>query len=257
MNAADIRAHWQRGGILRNAWLTIPDAYLAETVAASGHVEAVTIDMQHGLFDRRSAVECIRAIGAHRAIPFVRLPAHDGALIGFLLDAGATGLILPSTSGARAAAAFVAATRFPPAGTRSYGPTRAALERVDVIANDAITIAMIETASGLASVRDIAASSDLDGIFVGPGDLGIALGLGPGQDRRESEFVKVLKNISDAAKAACKIVGIHASTAEYAAEMGSSGFQFVTVWVDTATINSTLEQAGQTTQMLLAARTDG
>lgn len=255
MSAGDIRAYWQRGGVLRNAWLTVPDAYLAEIVAASGHVEAVTIDMQHGLFDRRSAIECIRAISAHRATPFVRLPAHDDALIGFLLDAGATGLILPSTSGPAAAAAFVAATRFPPAGTRSHGPTRTALERIDVMTSHAITIAMIETESGLDAVSAIAACKELDGIFVGPGDLGISLGLGPGQDRREPEIVDALKTIRDAANAASKIVGIHASTAEYAAEMANSGFQFVTVWVDAVTINMTLNQAGDATQMLVAAKT--
>lgn len=254
MSATDIRAFWARGGVLRNAWLTIPDAYLAELVAASGHVETVTIDMQHGLFDRRSAVECIRAISTHRATPFVRLPAQDDALIGFLLDAGVTGLILPSTSGPTAAAALVAATRFPPAGTRSHGPTRTALERTDVTAINAITIAMIETKSGLDSVRAIAANRELDGIFVGPGDLGIALGLGPGQDRREPEMVKALATIHDAANAACKIVGIHASTAEYAVEMGNSGFQFVTVWVDAVNINVTLDQAGKATQMLVSTK---
>lgn len=37
---------WAAGRAARNGWLTIPDAHLAELVAASGAVEAVTLDLQ-------------------------------------------------------------------------------------------------------------------------------------------------------------------------------------------------------------------
>ena len=62
-------------------------------VAARAETDAVTLDLQHGLFDTRAAVECIRAIGLRGKAPLVRLPDHDPALIGFLLDAGAAGLV--------------------------------------------------------------------------------------------------------------------------------------------------------------------
>lgn len=251
MTIAGIRDHWQRGGILRNAWLTIPDPYLAEIVASSEHVEAVTIDMQHGLFDRRSAVECIRAIGALGAAPFVRLPTHDDTLAGYLLDAAALGLILPGTSDSADAESFVAATRFPPAGNRSHGPSRAPLAGINVLTNDAITIAMIESASGLDSLAAIAAVTDLDGIYVGPADLGISLGLGPGQDRMEAEMVATLQKIREVTRNAGKIVGIHANSADYAADMAMSGFQFVTVWVDAVIVNQSLARVGAATNKLL------
>ena len=38
-------------------------------------------------------------------------------------------------------------------------------------------VAMIETAEGLANVEAIAATPGLDAVYVGPGDLAIALGL--------------------------------------------------------------------------------
>src|SRR4051794_39448816 len=136
------------GRAARNAWLTIPDAYLAETVAARGMAEAVTVDLQHGLFDRRSAVSALRAIAAHGCAPLVRLPAVDAAVIGYMLDAGAAGVIAPMVENAAEAEALVAACRYPPRGRRSHGPTRAALRPgadAFAAAEQAIVLAMVET----------------------------------------------------------------------------------------------------------------
>src|ERR671929_2051634 len=93
--ARPVREAWAAGRAARNAWLTIPDAHLAETVAARGVAEAVTVDLQHGLFDPGTAVHALRAIAAHGAAPLVRLPAVDAAVTGYVLDAGAAGVIAP------------------------------------------------------------------------------------------------------------------------------------------------------------------
>ena len=65
------------------------------------------------------------------------------------------------------------------AGSRSIGPTRAIYSiglDLDDLARVA-AIAMIETAEGLANVEAIARTPGLDGLYIGPGDLAIALGL--------------------------------------------------------------------------------
>ena len=64
---------WRAGRPARIAWLTIPDPYLAELVAVRGEVEAVALDLQHGLFDSRATVEAIRAIALRGKAPLVRL----------------------------------------------------------------------------------------------------------------------------------------------------------------------------------------
>lgn len=240
LDADGLRAMWAAKLVVRNAWLTLPDAYLAETVAASGCAEAVTLDMQHGLFDRRSAVECIRAILMHGAAPFARLSGLDEALIGFLLDAGAVGLILPMTEDASYAARFVAACRYPPLGIRSHGPTRAGLLSQAFPGNGPVRFAMIETVPGVEAAESIAAVSGLDGLFVGPGDLGISLGIGPGQDRVEPDFLNALKHIERATYGAGKLLGIHANSAGYASRMAMIGYKFVTVWVDAVAIRASL-----------------
>jgi len=246
--ARPVREAWAAGRAARNAWLTIPDAHLAEMVAAHGLAEAVTLDLQHGLFDHRTAVHAIRAIAAHGAAPLVRLPGIDAALTGYMLDAGAGGVIAPQVESVAAAEALVTACRYPPRGRRSHGPTRAALRPgadAFAAAEQAVVFAMIETGEGLERCEALAAVSGLDGLFVGPGDLGLSLGLGAGQDREEPEMQDAFARVLTACRQAGKRAAIHAGTARYATLMARSGFDLVTVWVDAAAITATLATAAE------------
>jgi 4-hydroxy-2-oxoheptanedioate aldolase len=246
--ARAIREAWASGRAARNAWLTVPDAHLAETVATSGVAEAVTLDLQHGLFDRTAAVHAIRAVAAHGASPLVRLPAVDAALAGYLLDAGAAGVIAPMVETVAEAEALAAACRYPPRGRRSHGPTRAALRPGSdafAAAEQAVVLAMVETREGLERCEDLAAVDGLDGLFVGPGDLGLALGLGPGQDREEPALRDAIARVLAACRRAGRRAGIHAGSTRYAARMAGEGFDLVTVWVDAAAVASTLAAAGE------------
>lgn len=238
-----VRAAWAAGRAARNAWLTIPDAHLAEMVAARGIAEAVTLDLQHGLFDRAATVHAIRAIAAHGAAPLVRLPDVDAAWIGHVLDAGAAGVIAPRVEGVAQAEALVAACRYPPGGHRSFGPTRGALRPGSdafAAAERAVIFAMVETRAGFEGREALAAVGGLDGLFIGPGDLGLSLGPGAGQDRDEPEMQDAFARVLAACRRAGKRTAIHAASAGYAARMARSGFDLVTVWVDAAAVASTL-----------------
>src|SRR5690242_12107784 len=238
-----VREAWVGGRAARNAWLTIPDAHLAEIVAASGVAEAVTLDLQHGLFDHRAAVHAIRAIAVHGAAPLVRLPGIDAALAGYVLDAGAAGVIAPTVNSVAEIEALVAACRYPPKGRRSYGPTRAALRPgadAFAAAEQAVIFAMIESREGLDRCEALAAVEGIDGLFVGPGDLGLSLGLGAGQDREEPEMQGNFARVLGACRQSGKRAAIHAVTTRYAARMAGAGFDLVTVWVDAAAVATTL-----------------
>lgn len=234
-----VRECWANGRAARNAWMTIPDPYLTEIVAADADINAVTFDLQHGLFDRRSAVEAIRAASAWGVTSLVRLPGLDEALIGYLLDAGVGGLILPMAESGGQAADFVSFCTHPPAGRRSHGPTRAGLATDG--AEQPVLFAMIESAAGLAAVDEIAAVAGFDGVFVGPGDLGLSLGIGSGQNRSEPAFLDALDTIETSARRAGKLLAIHGTSAGYAARMAARGYRLVTVWVDVAAVRSSLQ----------------
>ncbi|MDG2105470.1 MAG: aldolase/citrate lyase family protein [Pirellulaceae bacterium] len=239
-----LHGQFSAGAAINNAWLTMGDVYLAEIVASGGCFDSVTLDMQHGLLDQKTVCACIRAIQGFGAYALVRLPKLDPALIGLLLDFGIDGLIMPQTNSVEEAEQFVAACFYPPRGIRSHGPNRVNL-LADRTLEGAALFCMIETMAGLEAVAGIAEVEGLTGLFIGPGDLGIALGLGPGQDRSEPKYLKAKSAIQTAASANEKIMGVHANTPEYALEMVAEGFQLVTTWVDSLAVQRSINEAGR------------
>ena len=109
----------------------------------------------------------------------VRLPSTDPAPIGRVLDAGADAVIIAMVESAEQAAAAVAATRYAPAGVRSFGPLLASLGLDPAALEARVSVfAMVETAQGLSALEEICAVPGLTGVYVGPADLAISLGYG-------------------------------------------------------------------------------
>jgi 4-hydroxy-2-oxoheptanedioate aldolase len=229
-----LRQRWQAGEAVLGGWVMTHDAILAEELARCGFDE-VTVDLQHGSIEIGHLVHLFAAISAGGAAPLVRIPTADPVTIGRVLDLGAAGVVVAMIESTEAAAAVVRASRYMPAGTRSAGPLRAhhtigsrdwgELEGV-------MKAVMIETAAGLANVESIAATPGLDAIYVGPGDLGLALGMPPGRPRsreEEDRFLAALDRILDACREAGIAAGIHTGEGLKAAEWIRRGFQWATV----------------------------
>jgi 2-keto-3-deoxy-L-rhamnonate aldolase RhmA len=84
------------------------------------------------------------------------------------------------------AAAAVAAATYPPAGRRSYGPMRSGLRAAPTPADSdgtRLVIIMIGTPLGLANVRELCATPGVNGVYVGPSDLCLAVGAPPCRSR--------------------------------------------------------------------------
>src|SRR6185503_5326414 len=132
------------------------------------------------------------------------------------LDAGAYGVICPMVNDAAECAAFVQACRYPPDGYRSSGPTRAIVYGgADYLAKangEVLAFAMVETAEGLADVEAIVATPGLDGVYIGPSDLSLALGGPPGQDQEAPRLLEAFDTIQAACRAAGVRVGVHTSS---------------------------------------------
>jgi 4-hydroxy-2-oxoheptanedioate aldolase len=231
---------WRAGRAVVNGWISIPSAFGAELMAKAGF-DALTVDMQHGIQDYASAVACMQAIAAHPVVPMVRVPWNEPGIIGKVLDAGAMGVICPMVNSAAEARALVEACRYPPLGQRSFGPIRAAIYGQAggyfATANDDVAvIAMIETKQALDNLEAILDVPGLDGVYIGPGDLGLSLGLPPMLDRKEPEVLAAYDRVLEQAGKRGMIVGIHNATPEYALTMVQRGFRFVTVCNDAATM---------------------
>src|SRR6187402_907534 len=107
-----------------NGWLMVPDAFVAEIMAQTGW-DSLTIDLQHGLHDYRSAVTALQALHGRPVTPLARVPWNEPGIIGKVLDAGAWGIICPMVNTPADAKALADACLYAPLGARSNGPIRA------------------------------------------------------------------------------------------------------------------------------------
>ena len=145
-----------------------------------GGYDTVVVDLQHGMLYLEQAMAMLAALSSTPAMPMVRVSENQFFEVNKLLDAGAYGVICPMIDDVEAARRFVGACRYQPLGTRSYGPTRGFLyggpDYFSGANDEILTLGMIETPQGLDNVDAIAAVEGLDGLFIGPADLSIALG---------------------------------------------------------------------------------
>lgn len=217
-------------------WIVLDSPVSTERIGRLGY-DYVALDAQHGLIGYSGMLNGLMAIDAGQtAVGMVRVEANNPTAIGKALDAGAVGIIVPLVNTAEDAAAAVASAKYPPHGIRSYGPMRSALRVGPVPAEaDAATLvfAMIETPDGLANVEAIANTPGLDGVYVGPSDLALAVGAAyPGDPAIADEFDAALKRVAEAADAAGVAAGIHNPNGETASKRLAEGYTFATIASD-------------------------
>src|SRR5215207_5706875 len=207
--ARKIRAREQAVGY----WAVLDAPVATERIGRLGY-DYVALDAQHGLLGYSGVLNGLMAIDAgHTAVGMVRVEDNNLTAIGKALDAGAVGVIVPLVNTAEDAAAAVAAAKYPPMGGRSYGPMRSAL-RIGPKPADAnaatLVFAMIETSAGLSNVEGICRTPGLDGVYVGPSDLCLAVGGSyPNDPAVAGAFEAALVRIREAAADAGIAAGIH------------------------------------------------
>ncbi len=232
MTAAEFAAKVRRQERTVGYWISSDNPPATERIARLGY-ECVVLDGQHGLLGYRGLLDNLMAVSAAGGVGMVRVEASDPTPIGRALDAGAVGVIVPLINSAADAGRAVAAARYPPAGIRSYGPTRSGL-RIGPSPADAdatvLVLGMIETAQGLADVEAIAATPGLDGLFIGPSDLSLGVGGAyPGDPAVADPFAAALERILAACRARGIVAGMYSPSGADAARRLAAGFSFVVV----------------------------
>ena len=236
MRKNKLKELFKNGKPIINTWLAIPSSFSAEVMANQGW-DSVTIDMQHGLIDYPNAVNMLQAISTTNTTPLARVNWNEPGQIMKILDAGSYGIICPMVSNRKEAEKFIQACQYPPNGYRSFGPIRANIyggadysKHAD---SEILKLAMIETKEALEKLDEILDTKNLDGIYVGPADLSLAVGEEPGFDKPEdSKAYNEILRILEAAKKRNLFTGIHNGTPEYAQKMIDKGFNFVTIGAD-------------------------
>ena len=233
MRKNKLKKLFKEGKAAINGWIEIPSSYSAEAMAHQGW-DSLTIDLQHGAISQSDILQIFQAISTTEVVPMARLNWNEPDQIMKALDYGAYGIICPMVSNRNQAEKFVQACMYPPKGYRSFGPTRGFMyggnDYVDHANDEILKIAMIETKEALEKLDEIMSTPGVDGIYIGPADLSLAVGEKPSFDKPETDPVyPIIMNILEHAKKNNIFAGIHNMTAEYAEKMIEKGFQLVTV----------------------------
>jgi 2-keto-3-deoxy-L-rhamnonate aldolase RhmA len=118
------------------------------------------------------------------------------------------------------------------------GPTRGGFVSTAAANEDAVLLVMIETEEALERVDEIAAVPGVDGLFVGPVDLGLSLGLPLDWTGRHPDVLAALDKIVAAADKAGVFVGTVSSGADHAKDLLRRGVTFVSLGADVGYIRA-------------------
>jgi 2-keto-3-deoxy-L-rhamnonate aldolase RhmA len=220
-------------------FMMVPRVEIIEMLANAGF-DGVVIDLEHGPMTAAELPALSAAARGAGIFAIARVRGDGGEPeIGNLLDAGVDGVLVPHVASAEQAAAVVSAGRFPPAGERSLNPyvrgTRYGADgdaARDLANARAAIIVMVEGADGLANLEAIAATDDLDGIFIGPVDLSASLGV-PGQPEHP-KVIETVTSIFERLREGKVAAGIFAPTTEAAKRWLAAGAALVALSADSA-----------------------
>ncbi len=161
----------------------------------------------------------------------LRAPTLEKTRLYRYLEDGATGLMIPHVSTAEKAKMLVDAVKFPPIGDR--GLDGAGLDSdfllqggedfTDAANRETFLVVQIETPQAVENVADIAAVDGVDGLFVGPGDLGLRIR----KSNLDLTLDQAFERTAEAAKKHGKAWGCPADTPERVRELHELGAQLI------------------------------
>ncbi len=205
----------------------IYDPLVAEALGHLGF-DCYMLDCEHGAGGPKDAEHLVRACETVNLTPLARVRSADPKLVLQFLDSGVMGLMLPGVRDVADVERLVAAVKYPPLGERGAAGVRAndfllgAMGQAEYLtyANEqTLVLPQIETLAAVEHLDELLRVPGVDGFFVGPRDLSLAMGFrdGPGHE----EVRAVIRDVFKRVRAAGLAVGIMTSSGEDAR-----------VWVD-------------------------
>jgi 2-keto-3-deoxy-L-rhamnonate aldolase RhmA len=229
-----IKDRLRRGEPVFGVTLTTTSLDLAARAASVGF-DFLWIEMEHSPITLETLRNIVLATRGLPAAPIARVPVNELWTAKRVLDQGVHGVIFPFTSNVERARQAVAACRYPPAGRRGSGnglavtcwPDPDAAGYYDSADENVIVVAVVEEASALEQVEEIAATPGLDVVFIGTSDLSFSLGHRGSQE--PAAVRDAIERVRQAAERHGKACGLPVRSAEQAQAAIAAGFRFFQV----------------------------
>lgn len=260
MKSRALKQALERGEVAVGTWVfEFATPGIARLVASTG-VDFVVYDMEHSGFGMESIRSLLAQTRPLDMAAIVRPPANEAHLIAPLLDAGASGVIIPQVETRDEAARVVDACRYFPDGHRGaafsiahddFLPGRVA-DKMRAANEAMICGILIESAQGVENLGEILDVKGIDLIWVGFLDLSLSLGI-PGE-YSQPRFKEAVQHILETCKARKKPVGILSATPEQAREHLQQGFQCISYGGDIWLLQRAVSEGVQTVRRESASK---
>lgn len=238
------RARLQAGDTVVGSFVNLGTSITTEIMAIAGF-DWLVLDLEHGAGDEPVLLTQLQALGRTGTAGIVRVEAIDQARILHALDLGADGVMVPRVRSVSDAQACVDACRYSAGrGVARYnrswhwGLASRSLATADA---EVVCIVQIETVEALEAVDEIAAIDGVDVLFVGPSDLGHALGVAGPPDA--PALLERLVAVAEAARAHGKVAGMLVGTLDQARAYHELGFSFLGCGSDSGLLAAAAQQA--------------
>ena len=225
-----------------------------------GDFDFMLIDTEHGQFDPGQVGAHINAGKRWGVCPLVRVSAPDRGEIMRALDGGAEGIMVPMCQSLEDAHRAVEFSKYPPVGQRGahfvrphteFAPPADLGEYMERSNSELLTIVQIETSAAVERVDEIAAVDGIDMLYMGPGDLSVALGV-PGQVMHP-KVLAAAAEIGRACERHGKIAGSHFTHPDALPELHGRGIRFVGFGAVVRMVQQSVVEAGAAARLALAS----
>ncbi|MEW6753147.1 MAG: aldolase/citrate lyase family protein [Candidatus Latescibacterota bacterium] len=248
----DLRDHIAQGRVALGTFVVELRTPAVARILRQGGFDFMLVDTEHGCYDPATVAALIQAGKQAGICPLVRVPGPEQAEIKRVLDAGALGIMVPMCRTLEEVQQAVASSKYPPLGRRGahfarphtefVAPADAA-EFMGRANRSLLTIVQIETGEAAELVDSIAAMDGVDLLYVGPGDLSIALG--HAGDITHPAVMAVVERTCRACAAHGKIAGCHFATPQVLPELRALGVRLVGYGAVIRMLRDGVERAGQ------------
>jgi 2-dehydro-3-deoxyglucarate aldolase len=241
-NIQKLRGQLSSGGNSIGSWMQIPSASVAEIMGNAGY-DWVAVDMEHGAISVHQLPDLFRALEIGDTLPLVRLAQGRPKDCKQALDAGAGGVIVPMIETAEQLVSARDACRWPPAGIRGVGFSRANLfgKNFNDYCSEAqapLLVAQIENVRAVNNLKEICQVEGLDALLIGPYDLSASMGIVAQFDHKEFvATMDLIKAQADKYKIPC---GVHVVKPELFRLKKSveEGYRFIAYSIDAVFLNT-------------------
>ena len=207
-----LKSRLSKGDLTIGSWITLGHPSIAEIMAAAGF-DWLVLDMEHSVLELSEIQTLIQVLDGKQCPSIVRLTSNHPDQIKRVMDAGATGVMVPMVKSAEDARAAVQSVYYPPRGQRGVGLARAqgygsSFQKYrSWLEENAVIVAMIEHVDAVNSIDEILAVDGIDAYIIGPYDLSGSMGR-PG-DLDHPDVQSAIARVLEAGHRSGKPGGIH------------------------------------------------